>query len=221
MCGFDVIRKRMAPAQLLFYAQRLQAIAQAGITYATTSYDLERYEEIRFISTRLLQELTDEPYEKLVRLFASETGYQTPKVDVRAVLFRGADEVFLVQEKIDGNKWTLPGGWADVGFTPYEVAIKEAREETGFIVKPLRLLALLDKRKHEHPLQPWYVYKVFIQCEIISGELMQETSETSGGRWFRRDELSGIALSTDRVTASQLQSLFAFATNPELPVLCD
>ena len=71
------------------YAQRLQALAQVGIEYSTTGFDLERYEEIRTISVKLLQELSDEPYEKIIRVFASETGYQTPKVDVRAVVFRG------------------------------------------------------------------------------------------------------------------------------------
>lgn len=211
----------MEPTQLLRYAQRLQAIAQAGIAYPTTPYDLERYDEIRLLSARLLQELTDEPFEKIIRVFASETGYQTPKVDVRAVLFRGSNEVLLVQEKVDQNRWTLPGGWADIGYTPYEVAVKETREETGLLVKPVRLLALLDKRKHPHPPQPWYVYKIFIQCEIEGGELQQETPETAGARWFRREELSALELSTDRTTASQLEELFPFAANPGLPALCD
>ena len=207
--------------RLLKHAQRLQAIAQAGIAYATSPYDLERYEEIRSLSVQLLQELTDEPYEKIVRVFASETGYQTPKVDVRVVLFRGTSEILLVKEKIDQNRWTVPGGWADVGCTPFEVAIKEAQEETGLLVKPVRLLALFDKRKHPHPPQPWYVYKAFIQCEAVEGELRQETAETAGARWFRQDELSGIELSTDRVTASQLEAMFPFAGNPALPTLCD
>jgi hypothetical protein len=94
----------MEPSKLLLQAQRLQAIAQAGIAYATTAYDLERYEEIRGISVSLLQELTDEPREKIIRTFASESGYQTPKVDVRAVLFRGAAEILLVKAA-----WRLGG----------------------------------------------------------------------------------------------------------------
>jgi hypothetical protein len=89
------------------------------------------------------------------------------------------------------------------------------------VVKPMRLLALLDKRKHPHPPQPWYVYKVFIQCEVVGGELKQQTAETAGARCFRQEELSGIELSTDRVTKSQLEALFPFAGNPELPALCD
>src|SRR6202044_2934408 len=103
----------MEPSKLLLHAQRLQAIAQAGIAFATTDYDLERYQEVREISVNLLQELTDEPREKIIRTFASESGYQTPKVDVRAVLFRGDNEILLVREKNDQGRWTLPGGWAD------------------------------------------------------------------------------------------------------------
>ena len=211
----------MEPSRLLMHAQRLQAIAQAGIAYAPTAYDLERYQEIRALSVNLLQELTDEPYEKIIRVFASESGYQTPKVDVRAVLFRGEDEILLVKEKIDRGKWTLPGGWADVGYTPFEVAVKEVREETGLRVRALRLLALYDKRKHPHPPQPWYVYKAFIQCAVEGGQFAQETAETAGAAWFRFEDLAGIELSTDRVTASQLATLRGFARNPHLPTLCD
>jgi ADP-ribose pyrophosphatase YjhB (NUDIX family) len=212
---------KLQAARLLAHAQRLQAIAQAGIAYPSTPYDVERYQEIRRLSVQLLQEITDEPLDKILRVFASETGYQTPKVDVRAALFRGAEEILLVKEKIDGGRWTLPGGWADVGLTPFEVAAKEVYEETGLLVKPVRLVALLDKRKHSHPPQPWYVYKVFIQCEVEGGELKQMTPETSGAAWFRRDDLPTLSLSTDRVTASQLERLFPFAADPNLPALCD
>jgi ADP-ribose pyrophosphatase YjhB (NUDIX family) len=211
----------MDPTSLLAQAQRLQAIAQAGLTFATSAYDLERYQEIRAISVKLLQELTDEPFEKIIRAFSSEDGYQTPKVDIRGVMFRGTDEILLVREKIDDGRWTLPGGWADIGLTLFEVAAKEVHEEAGLIVEPVRLLALLDKRKHPHPPQPWYVYKAFILCEVKGGSLIQETNETLGARWFKRDELREIDLSTDRTTASQLEMLFRFGADPELPAICD
>ena len=219
--GWQAESGRRTSTQLLEYAQRLQAIAQAGIAYHRNQYDFERYEELRALSARILAKLTDEPFEKIVRVFASETGYQTPKVDVRAVMFRGAHKILLVQEKSDHNHWTLPGGWADVGCTPFEAASQEAQEETGLRVKPVRLLAVLDKRKHAHPPQPWYVYKIFIQCVIEGGELKPVTPETTGARWFSKDELSRIQLSTDRITLSQLENLFLFAVDPTLLPLCD
>jgi ADP-ribose pyrophosphatase YjhB (NUDIX family) len=208
-------------SQLLTQAQRLQALAQAGLAYATDRYDLERYQEIRSISARLLQELTEEPLEKIIRVFASEDGYQTPKVDVRAVLFREGPEILLIKEKVDNGRWTLPGGWADVGYTPFEIAAKETYEETGLVVKPVRLLALFDKRKHPHPPQPWYVYKAFIQCEVQGGSLIQDTAETTGARWFRQDELPYLDLSIDRTTESQLETIFRFASDPGSPTVCD
>lgn len=211
----------MEATELLKYAQRLQAIAQAGLAYATSPYDLERYQEIRAIGAHFLEALTDEKFEKIIRVFASETGYQTPKVDVRAVIFQGLDEILMVKETVDQGRWTLPGGWADVGYTPNEVVVKEALEETGLMVEAVRLLALLDKREHAHPPQPWYVYKVFIECKVIGGSLVQETSETSGVRWIHRHEIAALELSTDRVTLDQLTLMFQFAESPFMPALCD
>jgi ADP-ribose pyrophosphatase YjhB (NUDIX family) len=211
----------MTPTRLLAIVQRLQAIAQAGITYHNSDYDLERYQELMELSATLMRELTDEPREKILGAFASETGYPTPKVDVRVVLFRGAEEVLLVQERADHDRWTLPGGWADVGYSPFEVAVKEAREETGLVVRPIRLLALLDKRKHPHPPHAWHAYKAFIQGEVEGGELRTTTFETSGARWFRAAEFQSVELSTERVTLEQLETLMPFAANPHLPALCD
>jgi ADP-ribose pyrophosphatase YjhB (NUDIX family) len=207
--------------ELLKRAQRLQALAQAGLAYTSNVYDRERYEEIRAISVRLLAELTDEPMEKIVRVFASEEGYQTPKVDVRAVIVRERREMLLVREKIDRGRWTLPGGWADVGYTPFEVAAKEACEETGLKVRPVRLLALFDKKRHGHPPQPWYVYKAFVQCEPEGGGLIQDTPETMGARWFRGEELPSLELSIDRTTAAQLETVLRLASDPGSAVLCD
>jgi ADP-ribose pyrophosphatase YjhB (NUDIX family) len=206
----------------LAVAQRLNALAQAGLTYAQSGYDRERYDEIRAISTRILSNLTDEPVEKIAPLFAANVGeYPTPKVDIRAVVFRGTDEMLMVQEKIDHLRWTLPGGWADVGYTPFEVAAKEVHEETGLTVRPVRLLAVFDKKKHPHPPQPWYVYKFFIRCDVVGGELATDIHDIGEVRWVHRAEIATLPLSTDRVTASQIETMFTFATNADAPALCD
>jgi hypothetical protein len=92
----------------LEWATRLQSIAQAGLTFGENQYDLDRYQEIRDLSVEILHEYTDISYEKIKDLFASETGYQTPKVDIRASVFKN-DRILMVREKIDGS-WSLPGG---------------------------------------------------------------------------------------------------------------
>lgn len=202
-------------------AQRLQALAQAGLSYEPNAFDAERYHEVHTLSMEMLAHLGNEPVVQLGARFAAEASYPTPKVDVRAVLFRGTNEILLVQEKLDSNRWSLPGGWADVGYTPFEVAVKEVREETGLETRAVRLLALLDKKRHPHPPQPWYVYKAFVQCHMVGGTLQANTTETANVRWVHRSELPGLALSTDRVTLSQLESMLDFAKHPDQPTLCD
>ena len=208
-------------AELLPLAQRLQALAQAGLMYSQSVFDTERYTEIQSLSLELMASLTGQPAALLHSIFAEETGYPTPKVDIRAVLFRGVDEILLVQEKLDGNRWSLPGGWAEVGFTPFEVAVKEVREETGLEVEAVRLLALLDKKQHPHPPQPWYVYKAFVLCRVVGGAIQNDTVETADVRWVHSSELAQLELSVDRVTLSQLEQMLAFAGQPDLPTLCD
>lgn len=202
-------------------AQRLHALAQTGLAYTTSDYDRERYEEIRDISLRLLAEMSDVTVERIMQLLPVESGYVTPKVDVRAIIFRGTGEILMVQEKMDADRWTVPGGWADVGYTPFEVAEKEALEETGLVVKAKKLLAVWDKSRHAHPYEPWYVYKFFILCEEKGGELLAQTSETTGAEWIPFEKVSELPISTYRVTLSQLTRIFEFAINPELPTICD
>ncbi len=205
----------------LSIAQRLQALAQAGLAYSSNVFDAERYAEVHALSLQMMAGLTGQPVALLDTLFATETGYPTPKVDIRAVLFRGTDEILLVQEKMDANRWSLPGGWADVGHTPFEVAVKEVREETGLETEAVRLLALFDKKQHPHPPQPWYVYKAFVLCRVVGGTIQENTVETAGVRWVHRAELAQLELSTDRITLSQLEQMLDFASQPDLPTLCD
>lgn len=93
----------------LEWATELQSIAQAGLTFGENRYDLDRYEQIRNLSIEIIHEYTDIDNNKIRDLFASETGYQTPKIDIRAAVFQD-NKILLVNEKIDG-KWALPGGW--------------------------------------------------------------------------------------------------------------
>jgi ADP-ribose pyrophosphatase YjhB (NUDIX family) len=194
----------------LEFAKRVQSLAQAGLTYAENDYDRERYEELSEISVNILAQLTDEEVPKIKELFTNEIGYQTPKVDVRAVIFREG-KILLVREKID-NCWSLPGGWADVGYSAGEVAVKETREEAGLEVRPVKLLAVLDKKFHPHPPSPYHTYKMFIQCEETGG-VLQAGAETLDVQYFSRDGLP--ALSVERGTVSQINLLFEYLDNPQ------
>lgn len=135
--------------QWLEWAKRIQALSQAGLTFSKDIYDIERYEELRKISVEIMSEYTELGMKRIKNLFANETGYQTPKVDVRGVVFKN-EQILMVKESID-DKWALPGGFCDIGLSPTENVVKEIKEESGYDVIPVRLIALLDNNKHSHP----------------------------------------------------------------------
>jgi ADP-ribose pyrophosphatase YjhB (NUDIX family) len=197
-------------------AKEIQSLAQAGLTYSENKYDLDRYRQLRELSVKIVHEYTDAPIEKIRDLFASEEGYQTPKVDVRAVIFRSG-KILMVRESTDGF-WTLPGGWADVGYSPYEIAVKEVFEEAGIKVTPSRLLAIFDKLKHPHPPDLYHVYKIFILCND-SGEDLCPGMEITEAQWVNRNEIPPLSLL--RITKDQIQIMFEFYDNPGKEVMCD
>ena len=204
-------------SSILDYAKRLKAMAHLGLTYANNEYDMERYHELEQISLEMMQQVSGQPLTEITAYFSTKKEYITPKVDIRAVIFNDQKQLLLVREKMDG-KWSLPGGWADIGFSPKEIAVKEALEETGFNVKPVKLLAIFDKRCHPHPPQPDYVYKIFIQCEIVNGE-KTEAFDIMDVSFFNQNAIPG--LSEDRVLPVQIDLMFAYLADPHKEAMMD
>lgn len=202
---------------ILNYAKRLKNIAHLGLTYGNNEYDIERYKELEQISLEMMNTITAEPLEKLALYFQTKKEYITPKVDIRVVIFNEQQQILLVKEKAD-CKWSLPGGWADIGLSPTEVAVKEALEETGFTVKPKKLLAVLDKRCHPHPPQLDYVYKIFMECEITGGASTAAFDILAMG-FFAQSEIP--ELSADRVLPAQIDLMFEYLKNPDKEALID
>lgn len=199
----------------LDWTRRLQAIAQNGLAYANNPYDVERYETLRSIAAEMTGAYSDAAPEHIRGLLSGEEGYATPKVDVRGVVFRD-DAVLLVREVADGGRWTLPGGWADVGDSPSEAVEREVFEESGYRVKARKLLALYDKRKHSHPPDRLHIYKAFFLCELLGGTAAV-SAETAGAEFFREDRIPVSELSLGRTTPEQLARIFEHLRHPEWP----
>lgn len=196
--------------KLLNIAKQIRALSQNGLLYADNEYDNERYQELIHLSDSITSIIAGKEVSVIENCFRLEDDYVTPKVDVRAVVFNTQGEILLVQEKAD-NQWAIPGGWADVGFSPKEIAIKEVKEETGLDVKPIRLLAVLDKKCHPHPPHTHYAYKIFIQCELIGGEFNSVFDILDKG-FFAQDNLP--PLSEERNLKSQIDMMFDYKDNP-------
>lgn len=196
----------------LEWAKRLQAISQDALAYCTNPFDRERFEQVRETAVEIVARYTETPEERVRDLFAGEKGYATPKIDLRAVVFR-EHRILLVKERRD-MLWTLPGGWADVGDAPSEGVEREVREESGYLVRAVKLLAVLDRNRHPHPPHPQHIYKMFFLCQLLGGE-PTESIETAGVGFFAEDELPPLSL--PRTLPQQIHRFFEHRRHPEWP----
>ena len=199
----------------LAWARELQAIAQTGLTFSRDPYDRERYAAMRDLASRMFAARTDAPTERVAALFAGEAGYATPKVDVRAAVFDNEGRILMVRETADEGRWTLPGGWADVNLTAAENAVKEAFEESGFRVTPVKLAAVWDRARQGHAPGVFSCYKLFYICEPSGGAaaISHETSEVG---WFAEAKIPA-DLSLGRVLPRQIRRMFAHRRDLGLP----
>jgi ADP-ribose pyrophosphatase YjhB (NUDIX family) len=200
----------------LDWARRLQAIAQTGLTYAEDRFDVERYTSIRSIAAEIMSSNVGAPAPGVVDMFSVDGGYATPKVDVRAAVFRDS-KILLVRERVDGC-WTLPGGWADVGDPPSVAAVREVKEESGFDVVARKLLAVYDRDLHGHPPIPFHAYKIFFLCELTGGTA-QTSHETDAVDFFPADSLPPLSLT--RTTEGEIQHMFEHYSHPDWPASFD
>lgn len=205
-------------ASVLTFAQRVKSIADIGLLYSKDTYDRERYTELHELALELMAQMIEEPIEVIKNFYVPVTDYPTPKVDVRAFVVNEKGDILLAKEGADG-RWSLPGGWADIGLTASEVAVKEVREETGLNVKAKRLLAVFDKKMHPHPPQPYYVYKMVILCEVDGATAFTTGFDMLEAAFFPVDQLP--ELSEDRILRSQIESLYHNYKNKVLVPIAD
>lgn len=208
--------RRMQDFQWLHWAQQLQAVAQTGDTYANNEFDRQRYDLVRKIAAEIMAAGSGTAVREVLDVFVREGGYATPKLDVRAAVFRD-DRILMVQERTDGL-WTLPGGFADVGDSPSVAIEREVLEESGFVVKVTRLVALFDRNRHPHPPFGFHIWKAFFLCELRGGAAAPSI-ETSDVGFFPENELP--PLSRGRIAPDQLRLVFEHHRNPQLPASFD
>lgn len=199
----------------LGWARDIQAIAQTGLAFTGDPYDRERYEALRLLAARMAASRTDADAGRLLDLFAGETGYATPKIDVRGACFDAEGRILLVREVLDEGRWTLPGGWADVNATPAENVVREVREESGFEVRVIKCAAVWDRTRQGHRPAFFSAAKLFYICHIVGGAAAASL-ETSEVALFAEASLPA-ELSTGRVLPHQLARMFAHWREPGLP----
>ncbi len=200
----------------LMWARELQAISQTGLTYAVSEYDRDRYRRLAEIAAEIVAQYADAPLAPIAADFLAQPGYATPKVDVRAAVVTDG-KILLVQERADG-RWSMPGGWADVGDLPSAAVAREVWEEAGLRVVVSKLIGLFDANRSGTPLSFYHAYKLVFRCEIVGGEA-QSSGETLAVGFFDFDDLP--PLSSERTGERHLAEARAHAGDPGRPAAFD
>jgi ADP-ribose pyrophosphatase YjhB (NUDIX family) len=200
----------------LQWAREIQALSQTGLHYTHDLYDTQRYHRLIEIAAEIVQSHTGLPKEPMIENFSWQPGYATPKIDVRGAVVQDG-KILLVQEKTD-QKWCMPGGWGDVGEIPSEMVAREVLEESGFVVKPFKLVGVYDANRDGRPLQFFHAYKIIFLCEIISGSA-RPSDETLAVDFFDFDKLP--PLSSSRTNERHLADVLAHYRDKNLATVFD
>ena len=200
----------------LAWARELQTLAQTGLAFSTTGYDKERYRRLTEIAAEITAENTFLAAGDLARVFMCHPGYATPKIDVRGAVVRDG-RILLVQERSD-QRWCMPGGWADVGEGPSAMVIREVQEESGYLVKPGKVVGVFDANREGRPLEFYHAYKIVFLCDIIGGE-PRGSDETLAAEFFPFSNLP--PLSSNRTSVRHLAEVLAHVDDPHRPVAFD
>lgn len=197
----------------------LSALSQNGLTYGADEYDLDRYQQAGRLAAELLSIISGRPVDELAVELGRDSGYATPKVDVRGVLFDERERVLLMRERADGL-WSAPGGWADPGETPSAAVVREVVEETGYHSSAVKLIACWDRDlQGNRPPLPFHVYKLFFLCRRNGTVQPPAALETLDVGWFELADLP--PLSIGRVTQRQLERALVHHRDPSLPTEFD
>ena len=207
-----------APERVRRAAVLLAGLAQYGLTFAGNDYERDRYAKIADLAAELLSAVSGREAADLALELGRDSGYATPKVDVRGACFDEAERVLLMRERADGL-WSLPGGWADPGDTPSTAVVRELHEESGAVAEVSKLVGCWDRdtRGHTPPL-PVAVVKLFFLCRVLRMD-EPDPLETLDVGWFDLDGLP--PLSTGRVTEAELRRCLAHHRDPTLPTELD
>ncbi len=200
----------------LEWARELQALSQIGLTFSKNEHEVKNFQRLAEISAEMVQSFTGLERPKLLETFSAQPGYATAKIDVRGAIIRQG-RILLVQERSD-QRWAMPGGWADVGEYPSAMVAREVLEESGFTVRPTKLVGVFDANREGRPMEFFHAYKIVFLCQILSGA-PRTSFETQDVSFFDFNSLP--ELSPNRTNIRHIQEVQAHLSQPDRPAAFD
>ena len=200
----------------LEWAREIQALSQIGLTFSTNEHQTANFKRLQSIASEMAAEQSGLAQDDFLRSFSAQPGYATAKIDVRGAVVRHG-RILLVQERSDKH-WCLPGGWADVGEIPSAMVAREVLEESGFVVRPVKIVGVFDANRGGRPLEFFHAYKIIFFCEIVSGQ-PRPSLETSDVKFFNFEDLP--PLSINRTNLRHLGEVRAHLRDASRPAAFD
>ena len=74
-------------------------------------------------------------------------------------------------ERSGEETWALPGGLVRLAILRRKTFLKEIQEETGYLARVNRLLAVFDTNRYQ--LQSRQYVKLVFECELLDGSFQQ------------------------------------------------
>jgi ADP-ribose pyrophosphatase YjhB (NUDIX family) len=190
----------VSQVDLLRWSEALAGIARTGLGFTQSQYERERYEEVLAVAADIgvAAGHTFDPSSLVEHWMGSVgegiSGYVTPKIGVGAVVGDDEGRMLLIQ-RAESGVWLYPTGWADIGYSAAEVAVKEVHEETGIEAEPVQLLGVFDGHQWgaRYPL-----YLILVHCRMTGGSLRPHPLEVTDVGWFHRDAFPSPMFGVDR-----------------------
>ncbi|MEJ5261578.1 MAG: NUDIX hydrolase [Ignavibacterium sp.] len=197
-------------------AREIQQLSQTGLAFAANDYEKKRYTRLIEIVSEIIENHSQLEKESVQKYLLNHPGYATPKIDVRAAVVKD-NQILLVQESTD-KCWAMPGGWADVGDIPSQVAIRETKEESGFDVIPRKVIGVFDANRLGGHLELFHAFKIIFLCDLIGGEA-RTSDETLEVKFFPLNSLPPLSL--NRTNEKHIEEIKLHLSDKNRPTYFD
>jgi ADP-ribose pyrophosphatase YjhB (NUDIX family) len=181
-------------AALRAYAFELAGMSKTALEFVSNDYDRDRFERTLRIAESIAAMTFPDGIPQDAE-YLQELGVVTPKAGCSVAAFDDEGRLLLIR-RADNGRWALPGGYAEIGSTPAENALREMREETGFSGEIERFCGVFDTRSFGSRA-PYQHYVLLFRARVVAGAAAT-SAETLAVEFFAPGELPEDMSATQR-----------------------
>jgi len=192
--------KHMDTKHFYDFLIRIQAIAKTGLVYSKDEYALTNYKEINDLSTKMLEEFLEVNFDR-PNYFTKDV-YPTPNISCRTVILNKDNTKVLYVKEVNGQAYSLPGGWCDVYDSPSKAALNECIQEAGAEVKIERLLGVINRTPFKTSVNVPEYAVIFLAH--FDGELKEHEYETCEVNWYNIENIPPLSRKMSKMEVKRI-----------------